>query len=145
MTWSPRENSPNRTENKYVESFKPLLQRKTLIKQRMRLSQHGDNLDITPWEGGMNGSQKSIVVKPNLVKDVAESPKVGIKDKASYPSSMTILHTQQSDDGPTITTPDEKSHHLNINVLSKNKKYIDPPAFEHTSALSNIPKQQNPL
>ena len=81
MAWSPRENSPNRTENKYVESFKPLLQRKSLINQRKRDSQNGENSDITPWDGVQNGSQKSIAMKANLVKDFAETPKVGIKDK----------------------------------------------------------------
>jgi|LauGreDrversion4_2_1035121.scaffolds.fasta_scaffold82674_5 hypothetical protein len=55
MAWSPRENSP-RAENKYLESFKPLLQRKTLIKQRGAEKNNEENLDIAPWEGGHNGS-----------------------------------------------------------------------------------------
>ena len=42
MAWTAREASPNKPENRNVDSFKPLLQRKSLIKQRMA-ERHEEN------------------------------------------------------------------------------------------------------
>jgi hypothetical protein len=76
IAWTPRENSPNKLENKYVDSFKPLLQRKSLIKQRMA-ERHEENSEIAPWESPNYASQRSIVTKPNLVNQIVESPNGG--------------------------------------------------------------------
>lgn len=93
MGWSSRDDSPKGSENKYLESFKPLIQRKFLIKQRLGFNNKSDLTDITPWETPVNSSQKSINTKPILVNYQNDSPNHAKNEKGTYPSSMTILHT----------------------------------------------------